>query len=829
MFRKDMQTPNMTYKLMNLVNVFDLGQGFGHFVTAPVLVFPRLHEKLDFFVRGIGCMMNTFWVADLPVMAVLAVCRIMIFCKMIHPENFHRAIKVILFLILTWFSFVLAYGCAAQNMKLTPPWWGYDFDVQYSEIFDMLEIVLSFPSLVTSYIAYLTIIYLIYVKKKGVGSSQSRKDEMAILLQYTFVTIYITVLIVVWHPSLFIFFSFIDMTNMRNQAILNSLWILHCYVNPVMMLIHSEGLHATFEASKIKYCSNSVSTCRRFYLYCQSFIVLLTILGVHFLFRLKPEHNSKVLNATCGPIRGNIYRHTENKIVDGYLGIPFAKPPIGELRFKKPVPAEKWAEPRDCYAYGPGCPQSGDHSDMIPEGFYEFAEDNCLTLNVFAPRWKSEEFPEGLPVIVYFYGGGFEIGFSSFLDDYSLSGGLLLKDVIVVTVNYRVGPLGFLTTGDSVARGNYGLWDQTLGLQWVRQHIGSFGGDAHNVSIFGTSAGGASVDLLALSPHSNKLFRRFITMSGTAFCDFACRPQLLQAQIFTEFAQHHGYNGNDSQSLLAWYQSQPDSKFRQWNGFQRPASGFLSFVPNLDGDFLPKPFDDLRKEAPKFDVMAMIGEYEGLLWGCFESSNITENFEKAIETAYGPDITANYTEVRKLLFDFYTKRIDKNDEKVMEKRVVEFIGDSWFNVGTLDTIKSCARYGNNAYLASFDYYNMDARDPMGEKAPFRASSHGSELKYTLGEGEMFKLSPDDEEFKVMNMMGDFVTNFAKYGNPNGKSESGAQVWEKYNLDKPNRYFKIDYPKSEMRDNYQNGRMDVYEQINRQSNKYQEIVYGKREL
>ncbi|CAI2354093.1 unnamed protein product [Caenorhabditis sp. 36 PRJEB53466] len=287
-----------------------------------------------------------------------------------------------------------------------------------------------------------------------------------------------------------------------------------------------------------------------------------------FLSHLKPEQNSQVLNATCGPIRGNIYRHDE-KIVDGYLGIPFAKPPIGELRFKKPVPAEKWAEPRDCYTYGPGCPQSGQYSALIPDGLAEFDEDNCLTLNVFAPRWKSEEFPNGRPVMVYFYGGGFEIGTSSSIHDYSLSGTLPLKDVIVVTVNYRVGPLGFLTTGDSVARGNCGLWDQTLGLQWVRQHIGSFGGDAHNVSIFGTSAGGASVDLLALSPHSNKLFRRFIAMSGTAFCDFACRPQLLQAQIFTEFAQHHGYSGNDSDSLLAWYQSQPVSKFKDMAGSKK--------------------------------------------------------------------------------------------------------------------------------------------------------------------------------------------------------------------------------------------------------------------
>ncbi|PIC23909.1 hypothetical protein B9Z55_017439 [Caenorhabditis nigoni] len=213
-----------------------------------------------------------------------------------------------------------------------------------------------------------------------------------------------------------------------------------------------------------------------------------------FLSHLKPENNKEVFNSTCGPIRGNIYRHND-KIVDGYLGIPFGKAPIGKLRYKKPVPADKWTEPIDCYKYGPGCPQSGVFSTFVKEfceGVREFAEDNCLNLNVFSPRTSQTEFSKGLPVMVYFYGGGFEVGFSSMLDDYALSGTLPLKDVVIVTPNYRVGPLGFLTNGDEVLKGNYRLWDQTLALKWVQEHIASFGGDPNSVTIFGTSAGGAS-------------------------------------------------------------------------------------------------------------------------------------------------------------------------------------------------------------------------------------------------------------------------------------------------------------------------------------------------
>ena len=105
--------------------------------------------------------------------------------------------------------------------------------------------------------------------------------------------------------------------------------------------------------------------------------------------------------------------------------------------------------------------------------------------------------------MVYIHGGGFEVGYSAYSHDYSLTGTIPLRDVIVVSINYRLGPLGFLTTGDDVAVGNYGLWDQTLALQWVQDHISSFGGDRDNVTIAGTSAGGISVDLLALSPFSN--------------------------------------------------------------------------------------------------------------------------------------------------------------------------------------------------------------------------------------------------------------------------------------------------------------------------------------
>lgn len=547
-----------------------------------------------------------------------------------------------------------------------------------------------------------------------------------------------------------------------------------------------------------------------------------------FLSHLKPENNGEVLEATCGPIRGNVYKHRE-KIVVGYLGIPYAKPPIGDLRFKKPVAAEKWTKPLDCYEYGPVCPQSGHFSVMCPD-FIKVDEEKCLTLNVFAPRWKSDEFSKGLPVFVYIHGGGFEIGYSSCINDYSLSGTIPLRDVVVVSINYRLGPLGFLTTGDEVAKGNYGLWDQTLALQWIQNHISSFGGDPNNVTICGESAGGISVDMLALSPHSNKLFHKFYAISGTSYCLFAFRTNRDEAHICQVFAKHHGYNGNDSRSLLDWYKSQDVSIFKKTAEIQRDFSGFIFFTPNFDGDFFPKPIEELRKEAPKIDALITIGEYEGLgmIGGnpvLSPSNDQLSNLKAAIADAYSSDVTLNHEEVQKKIFEAYTKGIDPNDETTVVRKIVEFLGDYMFNICSLDTARSCTLNGSNAYLGSFDYFNTETEiDTSFGVLPFNAATHGSDHPYIFGDAIASKFNPTKEQFEVMNLMGTFAANFAKYGNPNGKNVSGK--WEKFDMNQQDKYFKIDYPKSEMKNNYQNGRLEVLEDAKKNDKRYQGIVLGE---
>ncbi|EFP05833.1 CRE-SRT-70 protein [Caenorhabditis remanei] len=240
------ESPNITYILMNMVNFCQLGQAFSHSISGPMLLLPQLLIKLDVIVRIIGCVMNSLWIADFPLMTLLAVTRILIFSNVIGSKRFPILIKLILCSIITWALFLIIVGSFTQNFFLVTPGWDYDFTVSNAEIFATLEVIISFACLALSYVSYILMVYLIYAKKNTVGCVQSRKNEISILLQSTFVTTYITIMIFIWHQSLFSMVSFIDMDNQRNQAILNFCLILHCYVNPILTLVCNKSIRNEF-------------------------------------------------------------------------------------------------------------------------------------------------------------------------------------------------------------------------------------------------------------------------------------------------------------------------------------------------------------------------------------------------------------------------------------------------------------------------------------------------------------------------------------------------------------------------------------------------------
>ncbi|XP_063700317.1 juvenile hormone esterase-like [Culicoides brevitarsis] len=207
-----------------------------------------------------------------------------------------------------------------------------------------------------------------------------------------------------------------------------------------------------------------------------------------------------IVNLKCGAVRGSTLKTWKNTEFHAFRGIPYAKPPLGELRFKDPVPILPWKSVLDCTEEAPMCPQPRKSSK-------ETSED-CLRLNVY-----TKNVSEKLPVLVYIHGGGLYVGSGASNDN----GGpeyLMEKDIVLVTFNYRLGFLGFFNFGTPEYPGNAGFKDQVLALRWVKENISNFGGDSSKITLIGNSAGAMCVILHTISPMSRNLFHQAIVASG---------------------------------------------------------------------------------------------------------------------------------------------------------------------------------------------------------------------------------------------------------------------------------------------------------------------------
>jgi para-nitrobenzyl esterase len=273
-----------------------------------------------------------------------------------------------------------------------------------------------------------------------------------------------------------------------------------------------------------------------------------------------------------GPVRG-----VQTPAIDKYLGIPYAAPPVGDLRWRPPQSPARWREPLEANRFANHCPQVAS-----PFGFPSTTED-CLYLNVFTPgtpqhskRWKRHRHEPERPVMVWLHGGGLTVGES---DDYDPDR-LVSKGVIVVTVNYRLGYLGFLahpalSAESGNGSGNYGLMDQQAALRWVQRNIERFGGDDDNVTIFGQSAGGLSVHSHLASPRSRGLFDRAIAQSG-AYAESL--PSLTQAET----------SGTTAATTLGCPDQSPSClrALSVESILARQPAGGGEIIPNVDGNVL---------------------------------------------------------------------------------------------------------------------------------------------------------------------------------------------------------------------------------------------------
>lgn len=273
-------------------------------------------------------------------------------------------------------------------------------------------------------------------------------------------------------------------------------------------------------------------------------------------------------------LNGTAYSATE------FLGIPYAEPPIGSGRFNKPVRKAAFKETFIAHSKAPSCMQNmvvfRTSWGIEPDAPLTFSQsEDCLYLNIYLPEAAEIDLTKKRTVMIWIHGSGFQQGSQNFYDGIALAA---VNDIILVTFNYRLSALGFLSSLEENESGNYGLWDQHMAIQWVHDHIASFGGDPDQVTIFGHSACAASVIYQALYEGNNGLFQRVIAQSGSVQSGFAYEPN--PTETFLNFANMTGCWNKRHYNII--------DCLRKLNvtDLMSPLAFYDEFRPVLDGKFV---------------------------------------------------------------------------------------------------------------------------------------------------------------------------------------------------------------------------------------------------
>ncbi|KAH3887843.1 hypothetical protein DPMN_011865 [Dreissena polymorpha] len=503
-------------------------------------------------------------------------------------------------------------------------------------------------------------------------------------------------------------------------------------------------------------------------------------------------------NTRNGEFNGKVYA------VNEYLGIPYAMPPVGDLRFKRPEPFGNLTSPFNATRYGNMCPQS----DFLQVGVRSTTED-CLFLNIFVPT-TPKDLEQGHAVMVFIHGGGFTMGSGEQTPGHVLS---WFGNVIVVTINYRLGLFGFLNIGNDDAKGNQGLWDQRLALQWVQANIGEFGGDAGRVTIFGESAGAIQVTLQCIYPANRGLFQNAIAESGTLNMKYGLTEntkypaQLLAHNLNCESDTNAGIlkclQNASSENLL----EEIDKLSLDPN-----KAALLKFVPTIDGQFfLQDPFDTLREAAHKLrDEVKFLREIrlingvngmEGGMYLMFVSGNFTGDPDQIrvsgseMKTTWIPAFLGQempgkeiHESVKQLVAYEYTNWGDYEDAREM---FVKYTGDLHFNVPAVMFSKVHAN-DSNAKSWFYRFEPRLERHSIATPTWLQKANHGDELGPVFGYSFDYEkyaniknYTPPNWEYGLSERIMRYWTNFAKFGDPNG---NGSVFWPQYDPDKQQNIF-----------------------------------------
>jgi len=425
----------------------------------------------------------------------------------------------------------------------------------------------------------------------------------------------------------------------------------------------------------------------------------------------------------------------EGVVTDGlstYLGIPFAAPPVGDLRWKAPQPVKPWSGVKKADHFGAGCMQEPGLAKQM--GFDGPLSEDCLFIDVWTPAKASAA---KLPVIVWIYGGGFNSGMTG-VPLYN-GANMAKQGVVVVSVSYRVGPFGFIAspelTKEAGASGNYGMLDMVAGLKWVKANVAKFGGDPARVTIMGHSAGSMAVSRLTASPLAKGLFRAAIAQSGANFTPPA--PLAAAETLGSKFLA--GLGAGDLKAARALTAAQIEAA--------ADARGAPRFPLPLDGQVVPGDQVALWKAGKFNDTPVLIGHTsdEAVVFG--PSKTTSADFEKQIRTTYGAKADA--------ILAAYPHGTDE-DASRSNKYLRRDTSFGW-NMWTWAKLQS--QYGKGK---TYEYYfdRPTAQNPDG-------SGHGSEVALVFANPDARRAAWTDEDRAISKLMQGYWVNFAKTLNPNG--------------------------------------------------------------
>ena len=469
---------------------------------------------------------------------------------------------------------------------------------------------------------------------------------------------------------------------------------------------------------------------------------------------------TKIINGT---IEGNFDTKTGLQL---YFGVPFAKPPIGPLRWKAPQPMENWKGVKQTKKFGPRPVQAIVFGDMNSRS--DGLSEDCLYLNVWTPAKRDTK---DLPVLVYFYGGGFVGGDAS--EPRYDGASLAEKGIVVVTVNYRLGIFGFLSLPELSAEapykasGNYGFLDQVAALKWVQKNIAAFGGNPNHVTIAGESAGSMSVSVLMASPLSKDLINAAIGESGASINPTGAPVSLKDAEkTGLDFVTKAGVPKLSELRKLSTKDVYEIYK----------ASGRFGFPTVIDGYLLKSSLPEIFESKQQAMIPLLAGwnsaETQG---GSFMQGlpNTEENFIKKVKQFFPTD----YEEVLKLWPHGNENEIERSATDIASDRFIVFSTWKWLDLQINNSSQPVYRYLFSRIRRPLIDKNATASlaggtkraDPNAPKMPEPiGASHSSEIEYALGNlasNTHYEWTTDD--YKVSKTMEDFFANFIIKYNPNG--------------------------------------------------------------